>query len=257
MGPAAHDGLVRVVVFDFDGTLLEGHSPVRMTRRLVGQGIIPWRAALQMLWWGVRYRLRIPVEQKEVRACLFKSFTQVPAAEIDRLITDFYHEDLKARLRPRALETIKRHKETGEIIVLVSASFTPILKEVSRDVEADWFICTQMEIKDGYYTGKVEGQPPEGAQKLIQLTAWADDVYQKGGWMLATAYGDHRSDEPLLAAAGEAVAVNPDTDLERAAKRAGWRILDWSLSGSQKVAHGADSLQRSDDAVSEDAPRAS
>jgi HAD superfamily hydrolase (TIGR01490 family) len=219
----------RIVAFDFDGTMLEGHSPVRMVRRLVGRGIIPYRTALATLWWGVRYKLRIPVEQEEVREYIFKSFSYFPASEANSIMADFYGEDLRQRLRPLALEAIKRHQEAGETIVLVSASFLPILTEVCRDVGADWFICTQMEVEDGYYTGNVQGLPPEGEQKLIQLTTWADAEYGIGGWELVAAYGDHRSDEPLLRAAATPVVVNPDTGLERTAKREGWRIVDWSL----------------------------
>jgi HAD superfamily hydrolase (TIGR01490 family) len=220
----------RIVAFDFDGTLLEGHSPVRMIRKLVRRGIIPYGTALKALWWGVRYKLRIPVEQKEVREYIFRSFSHFPAAEADRLMASFYHEDLRCRLRPQALDAIKKHQDAGELIVLVSASFAPLLKEVSKDVGAHWFISTQMEVEDGYYTGSVEGQPPEGVQKVIQLRSWAGAEFAEDGWVLACAYGDHRSDEHLLNAALEAVAVNPDTGLERAAKREGWRIVDWSFT---------------------------
>jgi HAD superfamily hydrolase (TIGR01490 family) len=223
-------GPARIVAFDFDGTLLEGHSPVRMIRKLVAQGIIPYSTAAKALWWGVRYRLRIPVEQEEVREYIFRSFSHFPAAEADALMADFYREDLRRRLRPKALDAIKVHQQNGELIVLVSASFSPILREVSKDVGAYRFICTQMDVEDGYYTGSVRGLPPEGAQKVVQLSAWANEEFSAQGWILTAAYGDHRSDEPLLRAAQTAIAVTPDTGLERTAKREGWRIVDWSIT---------------------------
>jgi XTP/dITP diphosphohydrolase len=223
------DAPTRVIAFDLDGTLLEGHSPVRMVRNLVARRIIPYTTAAKVLWWGVRYRLRLPVEQEQVREYVFRSFSHFPAAEADDIMVTFYKDDLQRRLRPKALETIREHQAAGDVIVLVSASFTPLVREVSRDVHADWFICTQMEIEDGYYTGNVEGVPPEGAQKLVQLTAWADEHFGEGAWVLGAAYGDHRSDEPLLAPARQPVAVNPDTDLERVARRRGWQIVDWSF----------------------------
>jgi HAD superfamily phosphoserine phosphatase-like hydrolase len=211
-----------------------------MVRRLLHQGIIPASTALAALWWGVRYRLRLPVEQKEVREYIFKSFSHFPAAEADALMAGFYAEDLRQRLRPQALEAIRECQAAGEVIVLVSASFSPLLREVRKDVGADWFISTQMEVKDGYYTGSVAGLPPEGEQKVVQLRAWADERYGEGGWELAVACGDHRSDEPLLRFACRAVAVNPDTGLERVAKREGWRIVDWSIP---KTSNQRESLQ--------------
>jgi XTP/dITP diphosphohydrolase len=228
--PGAQSGApARIVAFDLDGTLLEGHSPVRMVRDLVSRRIIPYTTAAKVLWWGVRYRLRMPVEQEQVREYVFRSLSHFPAAEADDIMTTFYAVDLQKRLRPKALETIRKHQTAGDVIVLVSASFTPLVREVARDLRADWFICTQMEIEDGYYTGNVEGIPPEGAQKPIQLTAWANERFGEGAWVLTAAYGDHSSDEPLLAAAQQPVAVNPDTVLERVARRNGWQTVDWSF----------------------------
>jgi XTP/dITP diphosphohydrolase len=227
--PNAAPAPARVVAFDLDGTLLEGHSPVRMVRDLVARRIIPYATAAKVLWWGVRYRLRMPVEQEQVREYVFRSFSRFPAAAADDIMVAFYKDDLRRRLRPQALEAIRQHRAAGDVLVLVSASFTPLVREVARDVGADWFICTQMEVEDGHYTGNVEGLPPEGVQKPLQLAAWADGRFGKEGWVLAAAYGDHRSDEPLLALAKHPVAVNPDTGLERVARRNGWQIVDWSF----------------------------
>jgi XTP/dITP diphosphohydrolase len=221
--------ITHIAAFDFDGTVLEGHSPVRLVRRLTVRGIIPYRTALKTAWWGVRYKARMKVEQERVREYLFGSFSHMPVEQADKMMSDFYYDDLQQRLRPQALAALKEQRQKGEVIVLVSASFLPILKEVAQDVQADWFICTQMQIEDGAYTGTVEGLPPEGEQKLVQLTAWADERFGKDTWELSVAYGDHHSDETLLAAAKRAIAVNPDTILERAAKRRGWEIVDWSF----------------------------
>ena len=220
---------VHIVVFDFDGTLLEGHSPVRMVNKLVRRRVIPLRVGFKMLGWGIRYRLHRPVEQEEVREYLFSAFTHISVDEANRIMSDFYCEDLRKRLRPKALKAIQEHRAAGDKVVLVSASFLPILREVKKDVEADWFICTQMEIMDGRYTSNVAHLPPEGAQKLVQLAAWADAEFTGAGWELSVAYGDHRSDAPLLAAAKRAVAVNPDSSLVRIAQREGWQVVDWSF----------------------------
>jgi len=220
---------ISIAAFDFDDTVLEGRSPVRMVRRFSFKRVIPFSTGLKILWWAIRYKLHFPVEQEVVRECLFSAFTHLPAEEANKIMADFYHESLQRRLRPRALETIREHKAAGDKIVFVSASFSPILKEVKKDVEADWYICTQMEIVDGRYTSNVAHVPPEGEQKLIQLTKWADREFGESNWVLSVAYGDHRSDAPLLAAAKRAVAVNPDLGLERIAKRSNWEIVDWSF----------------------------
>jgi len=218
-----------IAAFDLDDTVLEGHSPVRMIRRFSRERIIPFKTGFKILWWGVRYKLHLPVEQEGVRECLFSAFTHCPAEETNKMMADFYHENLRRHLRPLAIKTIQEHREAGDKIVLVSASFSPILKEVKKDLEADWYICTQMEIIDGHYTSNVAHVPPEGEQKLIQLAKWANREFGESCWVLNAAYGDHRSDAPLLAGALRAVAVNPDLALKRIAKRNNWEIVDWSF----------------------------
>jgi phosphoserine phosphatase len=87
-----------------------------------------------------------------------------------------------------------------------------------------------MEVAGGSYTGKVAGNPPEGAQKLIQLTAWANERYGTGNWVVGWAYGDHSSDEPILAAAAHAVAVNPNRGLARIARQNNWEVVCWEVA---------------------------
>ena len=42
-------------------------------------------------------------------------------------------------------------------------------------------------------------------------------------------YSDHVSDEPVLAWADTAIAVNPSRGLRRLAARRGWEIVDWGF----------------------------
>jgi HAD superfamily hydrolase (TIGR01490 family) len=226
---AAPNAPVNIVALDFDDTILEGHSPVRMVTKLSLRGTIPFSVALKTTVWGLKYKMHMPVEQAIVRKYIFEGFSRYTAEKANQIIADFYAEDLRERLRPKALQIIEQHRAQGDKIVIVSASFYPIIIQAATDIKPDHFICTHMEIKDGYYTGKVTGESPEGAQKLLQLTAWANEQFGEGGWQLAAAYGDHRSDQYLLATAKRAVAVNPDRGLTQIAKDANWEIADWSF----------------------------
>ena len=218
-----------LAVFDLDGTILEGHSPVLFVHKLYKLGVIPLATALMILWWGIRYKLRFSMEQSVVRERIFKSMVHFPAEKANKLMVDLYKEKLVERLRPKALARVREHQAKGEKVFLVSASFEPILQQLMHDIGADGMIATRMEVVDGYYTGNVEGTPPEGEQKLIQLEALADQRYGKGNWELNWAYGDHFSDRFLIAAANHPVAVNPGKRLQHLATNSGWQIEDWSI----------------------------
>jgi HAD superfamily phosphoserine phosphatase-like hydrolase len=204
-----------------------------MVRRLLTQRVIPLTVGLKVLWWGVRYRLRFQVRQEVVRGYIFESLSHLSATEADTLMANLYHDELAALIRPAARLALKECREAGEKTVIVSASFRPILTQAAADVGADWFICTEMEVKDDVYTGRLLWPAPEGEQKVVQLEAWANETFGAGQWRLVRAFGDHYSDEALLARAEQASAVNPDTLLERSARQRNWRILDWSISDSK------------------------
>jgi hypothetical protein len=84
---------------------------------------------------------------------------------------------------------------------------------------------TVAEHVDGVYTGRLVGEPLHGPAKAEAIRAMA----VKEGFDLArcSAYSDSSNDLPMLSAVGHPTAVNPDTDLRRAAKEHGWPIRDY------------------------------
>lgn len=218
----------RLVIFDFDGTILEGQSPVMFVRALVANRVMPFPIMLSIFLWAVRYKLHLPHQQSEVRERIFSIFTKVPAKRANEMMIEVYKNEVEPNLRVQALERIAYHKQRGEKIIFVSASFEPIMEQAVSDLGVYGQVSTRMQIVDGYYTGNVEGLPVEGDQKPIRLTAFANEHFGEGNWQIVCAYGDHYSDEPLLTMATEAIAVTPDKGLERVARLRGWKIVDWS-----------------------------
>jgi XTP/dITP diphosphohydrolase len=218
---------VRLAVFDFDGTLLEGASPVRLIRFLLTRRILPisvgWRAAK----WGARYKMHLPVEQADVRGFLFEGLSSLSANQIHDLMVDLYRRELRPLLKQDGIDALEKARQEGKHIVLVSASFRPFLHELAFDLQADFFVSTEMEIRGGTYTGRVSVAPPEGVQKLLQLKEKADSLYGEGNWVLDSAYGDHRSDEQILSAALNPCVIDPDSRLRLLAYNLDWPIRIW------------------------------
>ncbi len=90
---------------------------------------------------------------------------------------------------------------------------------------AEIAIGTPLEVgANGRLTGRRAGPHPYGAAKLVIARGMAEEH----GWeaRACSAYGDHATDAYLLAWAGEAFAVDPDSGLRREAERRGWTILE-------------------------------
>ena len=122
---------------------------------------------------------------------------------------------LKRRLD--VVAELARHREDGHTLVLASGVYQPILEVLAERLGAV-ALGTPLEI-DGVATGQLSAEVNTGEAKLARLTAWL------AGRPLRLAYGDTEADVPMLTHAKSAVAVYPDTALEAAAHKRGWRIL--------------------------------
>ena len=224
--PPAEPEPVELAVYDFDGTLLHGKSPVILTRRLFFEHALRPLNLLLIGLWGLAYKLHVPPNEAWVRCRVFRAFAGKPRDEVDAYLARFYEENIAHRLRPEMLESIKRDRADGCTIVTVSATFEPIVRRMAELGVVDYAIATRMVVNSkGRYEARVEGTPVEGEEKLAALTRLADEKFGRGAWRIRRAYSDHYSDKPLLYAADEATAVYPDHSLTRAAKQNGWPII--------------------------------
>ncbi len=219
---------VRLAVFDFDGTSIEGNSPVLLVSYLLKQKMLKKRIVARILLWAAAYKLRLPQNESWVRGLVFSAFEGKPVAEVDQFLADFYDTRIAKRFRPQADEAMRKHQAAGDVVVVVSASFEPIILRVMEHHPFTMQVSTRMKVApDGTYTRQVEGEPIEGAQKLVAVQELADAEFGPGKWELVAAYGDHHSDRTILSAAEQPYAVDPDRPLTRTARRLGWPILDW------------------------------
>lgn len=222
--------IAHLAVFDFDGTSIEGSSPSWLVNRLIFTRKISPLTSLKIGFWGLAYKWRLPQNEAWVRGQVFKAFDGKPKEEVDRYLTDFYDCYIAKRFRPKADEAMRSCSQKGCKVVVVSASFEPIVLRAMETHPFDYQISTRMKVApDGTYTREVDGEPIEGEAKTAALKQWCDENFGEGNWQIDYAYGDHYSDEPMLAGAKHPFVVNPKPVMARIAKRNGWPVLDWSI----------------------------
>jgi phosphoserine phosphatase len=123
---------------------------------------------------------------------------------------------------------MQAHLDMGHAVVLVSASFEPIIAAAMVDHPIQYALASRMKIDDaGNYTNEVDGLPTEGPDKAVVFKTFANQIFGEGCWKVGFAYADHYSDLDILSEAENPCAVTPDVQLKRAAKSRGWCILDW------------------------------
>ncbi len=220
---------VRIAAFDFDGTCIDGNSPVLLVRYLGLRGKLRLSVLLRILVWAFAYKIHIPQNESWVRGLVFTAFEGMSVHDTNRYLATFYDECIDDIFRARALKEIEYRRSQGCYIVAVSATFAPILDRAQEHRGLfDHVIATHMHIDSaGCYTREVACTPIEGKEKPQAITQWANESFGKGNWELVAAYGNHYSDCPLLEAATEPFAVTPGITLARYAKKHSWPILDW------------------------------
>lgn len=218
----------RLAVFDYDGTIVDGQSGLLFSRYLFSRHLISLSTAGRLMWWGIRYKLRLPCREGEARELIFRDLGARGYEEALRIMREFHEVSLVPRYRADAIAEVGRRRKEGCVTVLVSATFQEIARVAADALGLDGVVATRMELDDhGHFTGRVEGEVVAGQGKCRAITRWADGRFGAGHWLIAFAYGDHLSDEPLLEQAEYCFAVCPGKTMRHQARQRGWPVLDW------------------------------
>lgn len=122
----------------------------------------------------------------------------------------------------RVLSALRRHAESGALIVLVSSAVPVWLEPVAEHVGADMALCSRPEIRAGRYTGAL-GMALTGRRKAEAVRRTATD--RRLPTEACHAYGSRMADLPVLRTVGNPVVVGDrDPALSRIALRLGWPV---------------------------------
>lgn len=191
-----------VAAFDFDGTLTWRDTLLPFLRRLLGLPTLLWVLFICSPWLA-GYALRL-VSNHRAKAVLLKAaLADRSVAEVERCARAFVQNDLPAQWRPWGLQQLVQHQQAGHRCVLVTASTSPYMHLVGASLGVDAVLCTEMEVVDGRYTGRMATANCHGEEKVRRLQAWLAAEYGTAQPVLH-AYGDTKGDLPMLQLAQQA-----------------------------------------------------
>lgn len=153
----------------------------------------------------------------------------VERQSLQRWTDRFLDRTLRYGLRPRALETIARHRAAGDRLLLVTASLDFYALPLAARLGFEGAICTRAAVDGaGRLTGDLDGGNCHGVEKLRCVEAW---LRAHAPNSLLTFYTDSHVDLPLLRAVQRPIAVNPTRRMRRTAGELGIAIEDWNQWG--------------------------
>ena len=107
-------------------------------------------------------------------------------------------------LSPNAQEFISILKKNGILVGLVSGGFTPIVERLAKSLGITYFSANQLEVKEGFLTGKLVGAIISPEVKQATLEKWRKEL--KLPKEITVAIGDGANDLLMLKSAGLGIA---------------------------------------------------
>lgn len=158
----------------------------------------------------------------------FGTLAQFPRPQLDAWHRQFMDEVIRPALKPSALDLVRRHRDAGDLVVIVTATNRFVTAPIAGAFGVEHLIAAEPEVDDaGNITGAFRGTPPYGAGKVVNLEKWLAARGQSlDGFDSSTFYSDSQNDIPLLQAVTHPVATNPNALLGAHAKARGWPILN-------------------------------
>ncbi len=196
--------------FDFDGTMIRGDSIAAYVRYARKRGVMSQKEYMRAALAAAHYLLGLTGAADSKNAALRFRMGLSPA-DREALDRDFVQDRLLPRIYPQARACITRHKREGRAAVIVTASTDNYMRFAAEALGADALLATPLQ-SDG-----TVGENCRGEEKTRRIRDWLQKQGLEADLSASWAYGDSKSDLPMLRLCGHPVQVNPKRSLRKTA----------------------------------------
>ena len=207
-----------LALFDFDGTLIKGDSIVAYLRTAKRLHAISRGEYIKSSLYALKYKMgKITEEAAKEKALAFRQRLEGRR----RLALDafFASDELIPRVYPEGKKQVEYHRQQGHLVLLVSASTNNYMDIVATLLPADGLICTRISDE-----GRIE-KNCKGKEKVQMIQEYLQRKGIDADFENSYAYGDSKSDLPMLKLCGHPTLVNPKASLKKAVGN--MPILQW------------------------------
>lgn len=209
--------------FDFDNTLLPGHSSeLRFFLYLWRKGVVGWSEMRDSVTCLVKQRTLSSLQPLRERKIYLRGKRP---SEIEPFADEFCRHELCPRLSKDGLERMDAHRRAGHHIILLTGSLDFLVAPLARWLGIETVLAAIPERLNDRYTGDVVPPLPYGLGKRHLV----NDVARDLGLDLKAcyAYGDSPGDEATLQLVGHPLVINPIRGMRGIARRHRWPTVRW------------------------------
>lgn len=218
----------RAAFFDVDNTLIRGSTIYFLGRGMYQRGYFTKKDISRFVLANLRFRLT-GKENKEEIARFQSAATDFIGGhnvkDIEEIAQQIYDEFVSPAMWQGTIDIAQTHIANGVEVYLVTAAPEDMATLISTRLGLTGALGSKAEIKDGLYTGQMNGALLHGKEKAVAVR----ELAEKKGFNLEDcfAYSDSNNDLPLLQCVGHPSAINPDALLGLRAMAEGWPIHDF------------------------------
>lgn len=190
-------------IFDVDYTIINGDSMFLMLFFAISKKPILILYTPIILVKVVLYFLKI-IDVKSSKESIYLPLKYLTEKELE----EFYNKILLKKINPEVMKRLNSHKEQGCRILLVSASPEVYLQYFKKNSSIDAIIGTKLEIIDGKYTNKINGQNCKGIEKFNRIKEYLNENNLEIDFNNSFGYSDSLTDKPMLSLVKNRYKIN-------------------------------------------------
>jgi HAD superfamily hydrolase (TIGR01490 family) len=212
--------------FDIDGTLVKGFLISEFPKQLSEKSIFDKKLFLEIENWVKKYRKdkatyrKIALEIPKIYSSGMKGLEERDVKNEARKFVKVY---LKKFIQPYTRDLVKLMKKYG-MTIGISGSPIEVVSLVGKMFNFDLTYGSELEIKNGIYTGKMKRNMIIKEMKEVVL----EKIIRQNKIDLnkSFGFGDTEQDMSILSKVKYPIALNPNKNLLKIVKSKGWMIFD-------------------------------
>jgi phosphoserine phosphatase len=207
-----------VAAFDCDGTLWSGDAGETFFDWEISNGLVPTELGQTMRARYAEYKAG-NVSEDDMCGEMVTMHAGMSDTALLEAATEFMTTVFPGRVFPEMLQLVRALHEQGCEIWAVSSSNEWVIRAGMKQfgIADNHILAAKAVVENGIVTDRLI-RVPSGSGKPLALRGMV-------GKPVDAAFGNSRWDADMLAFAAHPFAVNPNPDLERAAKQFGWSVF--------------------------------
>lgn len=214
--------------FDLDHTILAGFSAMSFMRERLLSGRMSPQEMAGTFYGALSFGLG-RTGFSALMTGMTATYRGLAESVLDEVGQEVFVKHLARQIYPEARALIEAHQEAGHTVAIISSATKYQILPFARELGIDQVMYTDLEVKEGVFTGQLAGPTCYGEGKADAARRIAD----REGVDLGESYfyTDSHEDLPLLEAVGRPRPLNPNRQLAQIAKERRWPVRRFRSRG--------------------------